>query len=261
MKKKISKLFLNVFLTLAVAGGLIYLIGFGYLVYFYIKPIPAEKPAIEPGLPAQAYYDLGVRFEKGEGAEKNLQKAGAYFGRAAALRTEAARQHLAQSDASCDAAMAADTDDLDSCILFAGSGDLETQLALAARYETRGNKEEARKWWLEAAKQGHVFSQYAVLRTVADGTGMPDLKDLLHDPGVNYLTMAYGWLCVLEKQAHTPGSPGLEMWRESGLGNGLRPLKAELDKEAGKFIKGMAMRKMCRHYIQTYYKEPGHSRL
>ncbi|GEM_PF-3548113 len=226
------------------------------IISLFVLSLSFSGHAQEDG---DSYFSQGMNFQKGEG----IEKAGEMFGKAAELGSESAIQLLEQEHQNCRTGIKqSKTDDtanidytkfLDSCRLFAASGDIETQFILGVVYlqgkMVEPSAEKSTHWFYQAAKQGHVVAQYEMAKAY--------LKGVNDEGGEADQAVAYGWLCALEKQSNTPGSPGLKMWQGMGVAADAQKLKAKFDDKAEKtLIRGPIMKNICDGYVKDFYKDP-----
>ena len=168
------------------------------------------------------------------------------------------RQAAASSLHECRDALAEMNDaNLDEAIKFCGkvaeSGDVETQFYLGVQYlqgeKIKKDLQEAERWFGMAAKQGHVIAQYELMTMYVRGSMEGDLAKN---------AIAYGWLCVLEKQIKTPGSPGLAMWQNPKikLDDKLKIVRELMEgrKKRDPVVAGLGMDRMCKSFLQSHYK-------
>ena len=190
-----------------------------------------------------------MSYEKNQGVE-SIEKAGEYFQKAADLSPEIATEYLGNSLHNCvEGAGPVDESRALNCLQAAAAGSAEAQYGIGKLYFNGQvfpqNIQKSKKWLLKAASQGHVSAQFQMMG-VNMFFGMPVASDI----------EAYAWLCVMEKQAEVPGSPGLNIWNSERLKN-VSKQKDELYKLADKwFVFKIIMDKKCNKYIKKYYISP-----
>lgn len=181
--------------------------------------------SFEIGIPEsvskEEYYQLGNRYQNGNGVEKDIEKAGKLYRKASDLGSEEAYELIKKNDEACmqDMRISASwkqgdyTEHLEPCFLVASWGDARTQFLLGTLYSQgnilQENSNKSKKWFYLAAQKGHVMAQHEMMQIY--------LRDAAKGNSAS-AAVAYGWLCTLEKQIRVTESPGMNMWQDPKMG-------------------------------------------
>lgn len=212
---------------------------------------------------AQIYYVQAQQYVHGSDGERDPEKAGELLGRAAALGFDPAIKDLDRHYKHCrttltESVRSEDKEDdaktVESCLVSASSGNVEAQYVVGLLYKmgemVERTPEKGTEWLVAAARQGHVMAQYEMLQAHATNSVLALQKG---DRDSVSEIFAYGWMCVLEKQANTAGSPGIKQWNK-GYAEGVRKAKAGYDKAAKRPVSGWVLRRTCKSFVEDYYQ-------
>jgi len=204
----------------------------------------------------QMLNQLGI-----EGAEQPAAQIASQKETQAKFSQEDCRQAMNGAE-KANAGMAVFADAIKICRHVAAWGDVDTQFYLGVLYQqgkkVEKDKEESARWFEAAARQGHVVAQFEMMGIYLARAYEAEKAD--SNTGIFDLMDAYGWLCVLEKQVSTPGSPGLAIWNdpESKYGERLQRLSQNFAQGVDGMLWPIRIptKNRCRDYVKTFYKNP-----
>lgn len=153
-------------------GGFNYALGIGDLYYRYpeqrdyTKAFPYYQLAAEKGNSSYAMRMIGYMYEKGQGTESDIEKAGYWVGQAAGLGDEWSEQHRERHAVDCR------NQKFESCRFLAGAGNAEAQRLLALAYYQGQfglphSMQSYLTWITKAAESGSPRAQITLADTYA----------------------------------------------------------------------------------------------
>ncbi|AEP08536.1 sel1 repeat family protein [Micavibrio aeruginosavorus ARL-13] len=144
-------------------------------------------------------------------------------------------------------------------------GDTGVQYILGTWYKqgkhVLQNDEESQKWYLAAAMQGHVPAQLEMVLAYLRQSETAEQQGDSHQ-AMDYGMEAYGWFCVAQKQAETSNFTGFDAWTATRTDDGPQLMQTiangfvEHIKRQPFFPIRKTYEKMCREYVNLYYKPP-----